>query len=61
MEEVAKKYAVLDPLLDERQRRLWAAAEAAAVGRGGISAVSAATGMSRSTIRVGIQEISRGV
>jgi transposase len=61
VEEVAKKYAVLDPLLNERQRRLWAAAEAAAVGRGGISAVSAATGMSRSTIRVGIQEISRGV
>ena len=43
--------------LDERQRRLWVAVEARVLGRGGISAVAAATGVSRSTIRVGLAEI----
>ncbi len=43
--------------LDERQRRLWVAVEARVLGRGGISAVATATGVSRSTIRVGLAEI----
>ena len=41
---VARRYAVLRPHLDERQRRLVLAAEAAELGRGGIAAVAAATG-----------------
>lgn len=43
--------------LDERQRRLWVAVEAKVLGRGGISAVAIATGVSRGTIRAGLAEI----
>src|SRR3990172_9372221 len=51
-------YAVLLPMMDERMRRHWAAAEAQAYGWGGIQAVSAATGMSANTIRRGLGELS---
>jgi DNA-binding phage protein len=44
--------------LNERGTRRWAAAEAMAIGRGGISAVAKATGLSRVTIRRGIAELS---
>lgn len=43
--------------LDERQRRLLAAVEARVLGRGGVTAVASATGVSRTTIAAGIQEI----
>jgi hypothetical protein len=43
--------------MDERQRRQWAAAEAMALGHGGVSAASRATGMSRTTIAAGIREL----
>lgn len=43
--------------LDEKSRRLFAAAEAQALGRGGISAVSKATGISRNAISRGINEL----
>ena len=43
--------------MDERVRRHWAASEAKAYGWGGVCAVSAATGMSRSTIRKGMAEL----
>src|SRR5262245_9810825 len=58
---IAAKFAILNPLLDERARRLWAAAEARAIGRGGISQVAEATGLSRATIRAGLQELARPV
>jgi hypothetical protein len=51
------KYQQLQPLLNERLRRRWAAAEAAALGWGGPSAVAEATGLSRNTIRAGIAEL----
>ena len=38
------KYVVMDPLLNERMRRLWAAAESIAIGFGGDAIVSSATG-----------------
>jgi hypothetical protein len=44
--------------LDERMRRLFAAAEASAIGRGGITRVAQATGVSRRAIHVGLQELS---
>ncbi len=44
--------------LNERGTRRWAAAEAMAIGRGGISAVSNAIALSRVTIRKGIAELS---
>lgn len=54
---IAEKFAALGPVLDERSRRLWAAAEARAIGRGGISRVAEATGLSRITIRSGLSEL----
>ena len=51
------KYEALAPVLNERTRRLWAAAEAEAVGRGGIAMVARATGMSRTRIARGIEEL----
>lgn len=55
---IAAKFSILSPLLDERARRLWAAVEARAMGRGGISRVAEATGLSRATIRAGLQELA---
>ena len=54
---VQGKFNVLGRLLDERTRRLWAAAEARAIGRGGITRVAEATGLSRGTVRAGVREL----
>ena len=54
---VRQKYEALVPLLHERARRRWAACEAVALGRGGISTVATATGLSRPMIRRGITEL----
>jgi hypothetical protein len=51
------RYAALSPVLDERGRRRFAAAEALTAGWGGIAAVSAATGIARSTIGYGLREL----
>jgi Rhodopirellula transposase DDE domain len=58
---IAAKFTSLRPLLDERARRLWAAVEARALGRGGISQVAEATKLSRATIRAGLQELAHSV
>ena len=57
-EAMAAKFIILRPLLDERARRVWAAVEARAMGRGGMSRVAEATGLSRVTIRAGLQELA---
>jgi hypothetical protein len=54
------RYEALDPLLDERVRRRFAAAEARAAGRGGVLAVSRITGIARSTITRGLAELLGG-
>ena len=54
------KYKALAGELDERGRRIWAATEAKAVGRGGIALVSRATGLSISTIARGLKELEAG-
>jgi transposase len=54
---VRDKSDTLLPMLNEKLRRRWAACEALALGRGGISAVAAASGLSRNTIRRGIREV----
>src|SRR5438445_138409 len=51
------RFEMLTPFLNERTRRLLTAAEAAALGRGGISVVSRATGVSRRAITVGLAEL----
>jgi len=48
---------MLAPFLNERARRLFAASEARAAGRGGVTAVSEATGVARSTIGRGLAEL----
>src|SRR2546428_6775980 len=58
---IVAKYVAMAPLLDERTRRLWAAAESAAIGYGGDALVSSATGLARETIRNGRRELGQGV
>jgi hypothetical protein len=58
---VVAKWVGLAPVLDERARRLWAGAEAQAIGYGGDALVSAATGLARETIRNGRRELTQGV
>ena len=53
-------YAVLRPNLNERGRRLFAAAQARAVGYGGVAAVARATGIAPSTIGRGLKELADG-
>ena len=57
VDTLRSKFVVLRPVLDERARRLWAATEARAIGRGGIARVAEATGMSRGTVRAGLKEL----
>jgi len=57
-EQILFKYKDLAPLMDERMRRQWAAAEAKSYGRGGMHAVSRAIQMSPNTIRKGLQELT---
>src|SRR5579863_144841 len=58
--KLQEKLAGVWPLLDERTRRLLAANEARALGRGGVSRVSRACGLSRKAITKGIKEIEAG-
>ena len=59
-EELAAKFAVLLPQLDERQRRLLLGAEARQLGRGGIARVATAAGVSRPTVARGNAEVLEG-
>ena len=54
---VRQRFAALEPVIDERTRRLLVAAESSAWGPGGISIVSQATGVSRQVIRQGLREL----
>jgi DDE family transposase len=54
---IALRYRALDPVLDERGRRRFAAAEATAAGRGGVALVARITGIARSTIGRGLAEL----
>jgi len=51
------RFVALAPFLDERLRRVWAAAEARAIGRGGIEAVHRVTGLAHKTIRAGVADL----
>ena len=54
---IEEKYNALRDFLDERTRRLWAAAEARSLPYGGTSVVASVTGLSRTTILAGINEL----
>jgi hypothetical protein len=60
IDDIRDRYERTQAFLDERGRRLFAANEALAQGRGGVTAVAAATGVARSTINRGIQELRSG-
>jgi len=57
VEGLTRKFEVLAHVLDERTRRLVAAAEAQAIGFGGVTAVAQASGLSRGTVIRGMAEI----
>ncbi len=57
VDDIRERYRRAVPFLDERGRRLFAANEAAAIGYGGVTAASLATGIARSTIRRAIVEL----
>jgi transposase len=61
VEAMRERYLALRPFLDERQRRLFAAAEARAAGWGGVSAASRATGIARSTIDRALADLDAGL
>jgi transposase len=56
---VRERFTCLEPVLDEKSRRLLVAAESKAWGSGGISAVSKTTGVSRQVIRQGLRELEQ--
>jgi transposase len=56
VEQIRSKYEAFSPYLDEKTRRIWAAIESTTV-RGGVSQVARATGLSRTTIYAGLQEL----
>src|SRR5207302_5115055 len=54
---VREKFDKLAPVMNEQLRRRWAGCEALAIGRGGVTAVARATGLSRNAIGRGIEEV----
>ena len=59
-EPIRARFVALKPHLDERSRRVLAAAEAKAAGYGGIAAVWRATGIAPSTIGRALRELADG-
>ena len=59
IEPIRERFSTVAPFLDERGRRLVAAAEAFAAGYGGIAAVAMATGVAPSTIGRGLKELAQ--
>src|SRR5438270_1730420 len=59
IEPIRERFSAVAPFLDERGRRLVAAAEAFAAGYGGIAAVATATGVAASTIGRGLKELAQ--
>jgi Rhodopirellula transposase DDE domain len=55
---IRQRFSDLVPLLNERDRRLWAATEAKSLGYGGIAAVGRVTGISRRAIHAGLRELN---
>jgi hypothetical protein len=55
---IKEKFGALSGRLDEAALRLWAAVEARALGRGGVTAVAKASGLSRTTIHAGLRELA---
>src|ERR1035441_4983836 len=59
-DQLALRFEVLSPHLNERQRRLLLAAEARLLGHGGVRAVAQVAGVSETTVRRGVLELEEG-
>jgi hypothetical protein len=59
-DQLAVKFGVLFPHLDERQRRLLMGAEARVLGHGGVRVVAQAAQVSETTVRKGVNELEAG-
>ena len=57
IDDIRSRWQLAAPFLDERGRRLFAANDSLALGRGGVTATARATGLARSTINRGVQEL----
>src|SRR5207244_3410876 len=57
LQAIRRKFELLRPLMNERMRRHWAACEAMTLQRGGVTLVTQATGLSRTTIWTGMREL----
>jgi transposase len=55
------RYIALKGVLDEQQRRLYAAVEAKVLGHGGVKRVHEATGIARGSILAGLKELEQGI
>jgi DDE family transposase len=55
--EILRRWRLLSPYLNRRQRSLWAAAEAEAIGYGGCVLLSNVTGISKQTISAGMRKL----
>src|SRR6266487_6170588 len=60
MAQLASRFQVVLPHLNERQRRLVMAQEARLLGHGGVRAVARAAGVSETTVRAGVFELEAG-
>ena len=58
---IRQKFELLRPVMTERMRRQWAASEALALPRGGVTLVAQATGMSRITLWAGVARAPQSV
>lgn len=60
-ELITARYVAIESVLDERQRRLYAAVEAKVLGHGGVKRVHEATGVARGSILAGLKELAQGI
>jgi len=60
-ELITARFVALENVLDERQRRLYAAVEAKVLGHGGLKRVHEATGVARGSILMGLKELEQGL
>ena len=58
---ITARYVALESVLDERQRRLYAAVEAKVLGHGGVKRVHEATGVARGSIFAGLKELGQAI
>ena len=58
-QKIKGRYESLNWAMDERMRRLWAGSEALVLGRGGVSRVAQATGLSRNVVAGGLRDLQQ--